>query len=238
MRIVREKRHEPLPRKSYHTIVFLQAHLRRRGERCSTIALRRGYRERMTKGKRTENRILDAAELQFAQKGFTATSLRDIADAAGIQQPSLYKHFESKDALYRHVLQRALQPLSDVMEKALTQQMSLRDLTDQLIDVIAEHPNVSVLLIRSILSSELQRNDLGLDWVNKLVEYGGLITRATELPSHERRLPMQIVATFNLLFGYFWASPIIGALTGSDPLSPEMLTEHKEVISNFVAAMD
>ncbi|MFN8162086.1 MAG: TetR/AcrR family transcriptional regulator [Solirubrobacterales bacterium] len=47
----------------------------------------------------TADRILTEAARLFATKGFAGTSTRDIATAVGIQQPGLYKHFESKDAI-------------------------------------------------------------------------------------------------------------------------------------------
>ena len=40
----------------------------------------------------------------FAQKGYRATSVRDIADAAGIQSGSLYHHFKSKDSIGDEIL--------------------------------------------------------------------------------------------------------------------------------------
>ncbi|NKS90704.1 TetR family transcriptional regulator [Rhodococcus hoagii] len=48
-------------------------------------------------GKRTE--ILGAASELFAAKGYTGTSMRDIASATGMLAGSLYYHFESKEAL-------------------------------------------------------------------------------------------------------------------------------------------
>ena len=46
------------------------------------------------------NRILDAAFALFSEKGFTATSMRDIADAVGIKAASLYNHFAGKRELF------------------------------------------------------------------------------------------------------------------------------------------
>ena len=43
--------------------------------------------------------ILDVARDQFAQLGFEATTMRDIADAAGIPAGNLYRYFNSKDAM-------------------------------------------------------------------------------------------------------------------------------------------
>ncbi len=42
----------------------------------------------------TSDRILDAAEDIFAEKGYSATSLGDVADRVGIRSPSLYNHFK------------------------------------------------------------------------------------------------------------------------------------------------
>jgi len=57
------------------------------------------------KGEITAERILDAAEALFAEHGYAGTTLRDVAERVGIRIPSLYNHFESKDALYAAVLE-------------------------------------------------------------------------------------------------------------------------------------
>lgn len=52
------------------------------------------------------NRILDAAFGLFSEKGFTATSMRDIADALGIKAASLYNHFAGKQELFDALIAR------------------------------------------------------------------------------------------------------------------------------------
>lgn len=47
----------------------------------------------------TRQRILTEASALFARKGYHGTSTREIAAAVGIQQPSLFHHFESKEAI-------------------------------------------------------------------------------------------------------------------------------------------
>jgi AcrR family transcriptional regulator len=61
---------------------------------------------RMPRLQRREQ-ILDAATRAFARAGFTDTSLDDVAAEAGITRVLLYRHFDSKAAMYRAVLDRA-----------------------------------------------------------------------------------------------------------------------------------
>jgi AcrR family transcriptional regulator len=48
--------------------------------------------------------ILAAARDQFAQRGFEATTMRDIADAADITASNLYRYFDSKDSMITEIL--------------------------------------------------------------------------------------------------------------------------------------
>lgn len=47
----------------------------------------------------TQHRILSEASKLFATRGFLGTSTRDIAEAVGIRQPSLFHHFSSKHSI-------------------------------------------------------------------------------------------------------------------------------------------
>ncbi|MBL8239673.1 MAG: TetR family transcriptional regulator [Bryobacterales bacterium] len=60
----------------------------------------------------TKDRILDSAEILFAQNGFSATSLRAITDHADVNLASVNYHFQSKDALVQAVLMRRLNPVN------------------------------------------------------------------------------------------------------------------------------
>jgi AcrR family transcriptional regulator len=58
--------------------------------------------------------ILRAAAAAFAERGFAATSMDDVAAAAGITRLIVYRHFDSKDALYAAVLQDVRDRLAEV----------------------------------------------------------------------------------------------------------------------------
>ena len=60
--------------------------------------------------------IIDAAAHAFAVTGFTGTSMADITAVAGVSHLIVYRHFDSKEALYSAVLDRALEQLAAALD--------------------------------------------------------------------------------------------------------------------------
>ena len=52
----------------------------------------------LSKGERTRQAILSAAYSLFLEQGFSATSMRQVAEAAGIGKATIYHHFHNKQA--------------------------------------------------------------------------------------------------------------------------------------------
>ena len=59
-----------------------------------------------TRGEQTRARILDAARASVLERGFAATSIDDIQEAAGISRGTFFYHFPSKDDVSREIIQR------------------------------------------------------------------------------------------------------------------------------------
>jgi AcrR family transcriptional regulator len=68
----------------------------------STPSTRRQHRSRAPRLPADErrNQIVDVAVQVFARHGYAATGTADIAEAAGIGEPTIYRYFESKRDLY------------------------------------------------------------------------------------------------------------------------------------------
>ena len=66
----------------------------------------------------TRERLLDAAESVFRQRGVTRTSLAEIAAAAGVTRGAVYWHFKDKAALFHAMCDRATLPLDALFERA------------------------------------------------------------------------------------------------------------------------
>jgi AcrR family transcriptional regulator len=96
--------------------------------------------------------ILNSAETLFAQKGFAATSMREIAGNVGVTPAMVHYYFGSKIQLLHNVLDRTLQPLAEaVAEMRETATDPVRGFTTLLIRMASEHPNLLVLLTREVI---------------------------------------------------------------------------------------
>ena len=73
---------------------------------------RLGAQERRTQ-------LLESARETFGVKGFTATSMNDIAEAAGVTKPVLYQHFESKHDLFHQLLTETADELASRLSGAV-----------------------------------------------------------------------------------------------------------------------
>lgn len=61
-------------------------------------------------------RIVKAAAAEFAEFGFAAASVRNIADDAGASMGNLYRYFENKDTLFRAVAEPFVQRVENYIE--------------------------------------------------------------------------------------------------------------------------
>jgi TetR/AcrR family acrAB operon transcriptional repressor len=66
----------------------------------------------------TRERLLDAAENIFRERGVTRTSLAEVATAAGMTRGAVYWHFKDKADLFRAMCDRATLPLDAMFERA------------------------------------------------------------------------------------------------------------------------
>jgi AcrR family transcriptional regulator len=61
---------------------------------------------------KTKRLIVHAAIELFSKKGFTETGVREIAAAVGVNESSLYNHFDSKSAILQYILEQYRQAVS------------------------------------------------------------------------------------------------------------------------------
>ena len=194
-----------------------------------------------SKGERTTSRILDAAEAVFAERGFDAASLREIARRAGIQQPGLYNHFASKRDLYAAVLDRALVPMADAMTECLADEAPRKAITrlpGVMTDHLLAHPQMAALFQQALQGEASPGQEMMHDWLARLMAQGVDTSRsATRRPVDRQALAIEMLAMFNVTTGYFLAQRALDALDVGDLADPANVARQKAVLDRIARAI-
>ena len=104
--------------------------------------------------------ILDAARELFGTKGYTVTSIADLADALGVTKGALYYHFKSKEAILDALVAEPAAEITVIASNAAHR--TPRELLTALIDLQAHYPAAYMALQSgdaSLLQEHSQRHD-------------------------------------------------------------------------------
>ena len=86
--------------------------------------------------------VLDKAATLFASQGFAATSLKDVADAVGLQRSSIYYYYPNKDALLKELIQGVTLPVAkifaEVEKEGLSPLAKIREVVRRLVLWVAD----------------------------------------------------------------------------------------------------
>jgi TetR/AcrR family transcriptional regulator len=176
----------------------------------------------------TAERILDVAETIFAERGYDATSLSDIAEGVGIRTPSLYNHFKNKENLYIAVLERLLDPFFEMLDGFLSQPLDAtrgEEYIAAMMDHHAHAPNLARLLQHASLAGSRHVELLIDRWYRPFFNRAArLIGKSPALtgPASED-LPFVIVGFNNMILGYITMAALHAELLGGEPLSAEAI---------------
>ena len=195
----------------------------------------------MPESESTRERILDVAERLFARKGLAGTAVRDIAREAGLTAPSLYNHFEGKQALYEAVLIRGVQPLFDMiagLARIEPDDARTGDILDQIVDHLAARPDIAKLIQHESLTGGPSLSQIVDGWLRPIVSAGliAMGNNAESIWSEEER-PLAVSAWIHVILGHFALAPLLEELFGVDPLSPEQLDRQKSFLRRFARIM-
>ena len=189
----------------------------------------------------TRNRILDVAEALFAERGLAGTAVRDIAREAGLTAPSLYNHFDGKQALYEAVLARGVEPLFNLM-KGLGQGDPVESdsfyVLDSIMDHLANHPNIAKLIQHESLTGGASLSQIVEGWLGPIVAQG--LSAMRENPDtvwNDEEQPMAVAAWIHVILGHFAMAPLLRELFDTDPLAPDQLEKQKRFLRRFAQFM-
>ncbi|MBN1796572.1 MAG: TetR/AcrR family transcriptional regulator [Sedimentisphaerales bacterium] len=122
-----------------------------------------------------ENRLLDAAEKLFSEKGFSATSVRDLTSEAGCNVAAVNYHFGNKELLYKAMFKRHLEQVfgfhKDNIKKVMSSENpTIEKLTEALVRPMLEHSSEKVsqmpmlkLTVRESLNPQFKKEVVELE---------------------------------------------------------------------------
>jgi TetR/AcrR family transcriptional regulator len=131
----------------------------------------------------TQQQILDAAEIEFAQHGLHGTRVDPIADRAGVAPRMIYYYFQSKEGLYQAVLQRPATFLQTVFEQlnldALPADEALKALLQATIQYETTNRNRGMLLFQEAIQNQGRYFKL-ISWQEPIAQLAGILERGMQ----------------------------------------------------------
>lgn len=151
----------------------------------------------------TVTRILDTAEVLFAERGFAETSLRTITSKAKVNLAAVNYHFGSKKSLIQAVFARYLDPFTERFHRVLDElehayggkviplEVLLEAMARTVLEVPAERNSLKVFMkLLGLAYSQAQghmRRYIQEEYGSVFTRFTELVRQATpELPDHER----------------------------------------------------
>lgn len=144
----------------------------------------------------TRSQLLDAAEKVFFEKGFSQTSLIDIADAANLTRGAIYWHFKNKIDLFDAMAERIRLPMESLTDACADKDEPnplgrLRDFWIQLLKDTARNPRrrrvLTILLLKCELNAdtrqlEIRRQTAYLEYLQDIKKCLGNAVERGQLP--------------------------------------------------------
>jgi AcrR family transcriptional regulator len=103
-----------------------------------------------------KEQILNLATELFSRDGYDKVTVKQLADGCGITEPAIYRHFESKEAIYTEVLESLRSRMSydhlfARLEKERDLEVMLKELADHIIAFYTDNADIYRLLLYAAL---------------------------------------------------------------------------------------
>lgn len=190
----------------------------------------------------TEQKILDAAEEVFHEKGYDGSRMQEIADKASINKGLLHYYFKTKDSLFDAIFTMALHRMVTNINSILSTEIPLEEKIDLIVDgymnMLARNSSLPRFVINELnkdpdrfVSRHLDGNvknvfSIFVTSVQKEIDNGKI------RPIDPRQLFMNMISM--IIFPYV-GRPMIQVVIGLDNKEFQVLMkERRELIKGFI----
>jgi len=182
-------------------------------------------------------RILATALDQFATKGYDATSVREICEAAGITKPTLYHFFGSKDGVLQALVQTGFQQYRALVNAAMDTPGSFQDRVKVLAGAVFESARSKPLFWRFIHSVIWAPPGTALPQTESCTQFydgvvGVLAAAADKAVARGEIAPGPTDARMLILMGAISEAATGFVIAGKPELTPELADDIVETIFN------
>jgi AcrR family transcriptional regulator len=167
--------------------------------------------------------------------------VRDVADRVGVRAPSLYNHFEGKEALYTAVLDRGVGPVLELLADVAARpgETDRRRIVTEVMATLARHPHLARLLQHETLAGGRRLTPM----LERFI--GPAFSRAEALiasdPNAQRwspeQLPHLVLALYHVVVGYFAIADLYAPLRGEDLLAPPALERQTRFLHQLLSTL-
>ena len=181
----------------------------------------------------TRAELLDAAEVVFAERGYAAARLEDVADRVGIRRASIVYHFRDKPELYAATLAHVVGDLREALHATLTGPGSAAERIERTVLTWAEYvgrrPSIAKLLLREVADARPERIQ-ALRGSGEVVDlWISVVQRGQAEEGFSAVDPVQLAS---MLIGatvfFFSATHLLAPSWPFDPTGDEQVRSHRE----------
>lgn len=196
----------------------------------------------LSKGEATRARILNAAFQLFIQKGYAATSIRDIADQVGLTVGGIYAHFENKETIWaavfedRHPYHQILPLLNDAQGETLDE--LVRDAARKMVHELEKREDIFNLMFIELVEFQGKHiNSLALNILPGMAQLG---LRLNQYAGTMRKIspPTLARAFLGTFFSFFVTHLFMPAFIRSHIDEEQALDEFTDIFLYGVLADD
>ncbi len=193
-----------------------------------------------SKSRETEAQILDAAEQLFARVGFYGATTQEIAEACGVTKAMIHYYFDTKERLYRAVLDRILFELIKLVQEASGRQGSRAERLDHFVrgffDYVSRHPQFGRLTFMGSGDQSRYFDGIVTTFFRPLFDRGVHFIEDGIAAGEFRRVDARqlLLAIYSTAMGYFADAPFVSLLIDDEALNAARIEARREALLKMV----
>ncbi|MBA2407547.1 MAG: TetR/AcrR family transcriptional regulator [Chitinophagales bacterium] len=192
--------------------------------------------------RKTEEKILEAAEEVFHEKGFDGARMQEIAEQAGINKGLLHYYFKTKDKLFEAIfsvaLNRIVSKIIAILEMDVALHEKINMIVDQYMALLLKNPALPRFVLNELnknpdrfISKHINK-DVKIAFLKFVASVQQEINNKKIQPIDARQLFINIIS---LTIFPFVGRPLLQVVFGADNTEfKQLLVERKEHIKKFI----